>query len=165
MTTIYILSDELFPQFIHHWLIHCHDMKKLSALLLSSNFCHSFCLDRKSFSSHFITMKLVLSHGAIAAALLQVSGAGERWSEQKANLWYLENGWMSGCNFNPSSSINQLEFWQADTFDPITIDRELGWAAELGFNSMRVYLHNLVWETDKKGFKKRIDTFLAACRS
>ncbi len=106
------------------------------------------------------TMKLILSQGAIAAALLQVAGAGERWSEQKANLWYLENGWMSGCNFNPSSSINQLEVWQADTFDPKTIDRELGWAAELGFNSMRVYLHNLVWDTDKKGFKKRIDTFL-----
>ncbi len=85
-------------------------------------------------------MKLILSQGAIAAALLQVSGAGERWSEQKVNLWYLENGWMSGCNFNPSSSINQLEVWQADTFDPKTIDRELGWAAELGFNSIRVDL-------------------------
>jgi len=105
-------------------------------------------------------MKLILSQCAIAATLLQVAGASERWSEQKASSWYLENGWMSGCNFNPSSSINQLEFWQGDTFDPKTIDRELGWAADLGFNSMRVYLHNLVWVSDKEGFKKRIDTFL-----
>ena len=106
------------------------------------------------------TMKTVLSQCAIAAALLQVAGAGERWSGQKADSWYFENGWMSGCNFNPSSSINQLEFWQAESFDPKTIDRELGWAAGLGFNSMRVYLHDLVWAADKEGFKKRIDAFL-----
>ena len=105
-------------------------------------------------------MKTALSQCVIAATLLQVSGASERWSEQKANQWYFENGWMSGCNFNPSSSINQLEFWQADTFDPETIDRELSWAAELGFNSMRVYLHDLVWKEDQEDFKKRIDTFL-----
>ena len=63
----------------------------------------------------------------------------ERWSEQEADEWFTKVGWKSGCNFNPSTSINQLEMWQADTFDPKTIEKELGWAEELGFNSMRVY--------------------------
>jgi hypothetical protein len=50
--------------------------------------------------------------------------------------------------------------WQADTFDPTTIDRELGWAEGIGMNTMRVFLHNLLWEQDPKGFEQRIDTFL-----
>jgi hypothetical protein len=50
--------------------------------------------------------------------------------------------------------------WQADTFDPTTIDRELGWAEGIGMNTMRVFLHNLLWQQDPEGFKKRIDIFL-----
>lgn len=45
-------------------------------------------------------------------------------------------------------------------FCPQTIDRELGWAVDIGFNTVRVYLHDLAWEADAKGFKKRIDQFL-----
>ena len=33
--------------------------------------------------------------------------------------------------------------WQADTFDPERIDLELGWAAELGFNSVPAFLHDI----------------------
>ncbi len=84
----------------------------------------------------------------------------EKWSEQDANDWYKNVGWKSGANFLPSSAINQLEMWQADTFDPVTIERELEWAKEIGFNSMRVYLHNLAWESDHEGFKKRINKYL-----
>ena len=51
--------------------------------------------------------------------------------------------------------------WQADTFDPATIDRELGWAEGLGFNSVRVFLHDLLWEQDAPGFLARMDQFLA----
>jgi hypothetical protein len=57
-------------------------------------------------------------------------------------------------------SINQLEMWQADTFDPTTIDRELGWAESIGMNVMRVYLHDLVYQENKEGFLKRMDDFL-----
>ena len=64
-----------------------------------------------------------------------------RWSEERAWQWHKENGWMIGSNFNPSTSINQLEFWQEDTYDEETIERELGWSAELGMNTHRVYLH------------------------
>jgi hypothetical protein len=84
----------------------------------------------------------------------------KRWSKEKANGWYEGLPWLVGCNFIPSSAINQLEMWQADTFDPETIDRELGWAAGIGFNTIRVYLHNLAWEADADGFKERIDQFL-----
>ena len=83
-----------------------------------------------------------------------------RWSAQRANQWYERIGWLSGSNFSPSSAINQLEMWQADSFDPETIDRELGWAEDLGFNSMRVYLHDLLWQQDSEGFLSRTDRFL-----
>lgn len=66
-----------------------------------------------------------------------------------------------GCNFIPSTAINQLEMWQADTFDPVTIDRELGFAEKIGMNTTRVFLHNIPWEDDAAGFKKRIDKYLA----
>jgi len=82
------------------------------------------------------------------------------WSAQKANEWYKKQGWRVGCNFLPSTAINQLEMWEAETFDTTTIDRELGWAEGIGFNTLRVFLHNLVWENDHDGFKKRINIFL-----
>ncbi|NNK76983.1 MAG: 1,4-beta-xylanase, partial [Maribacter sp.] len=76
----------------------------------------------------------------------------ERWSKKKAWAWFEKQPWLVGSNFNPSTSINQLEFWQEDTFDPETIDKELGWSADLGMNLHRVYLHNLLWEQDSIGF-------------
>ena len=83
-----------------------------------------------------------------------------RWSEEQANAWQQKTGWLVGCNFLPSTAINQLEMWQADSFDLETIDRELGWAESIGFNSVRVYLHDLLWKQDPQGFLKRIDQFL-----
>ena len=85
---------------------------------------------------------------------------GIRWSEERAWAWQKENGWLVGTNFNPSTSINQLEFWQEETFDPETIDQELQWSAELGMNLHRVYLHNLLWEKDSLGFLNRLDSYL-----
>jgi len=83
-----------------------------------------------------------------------------KWSIEKANQWQEKTPWLVGSNFIPSTAINQLEMWQADTFDPETIDRELGWAEDLGFNAMRVYLHDLLWLQDAEGFKNRIHQFL-----
>lgn len=82
------------------------------------------------------------------------------WSKETANAWYKKQGWLVGANFLPSTAINQLEMWQAETYDPATIDRELGWAAGIGMNTMRVYLHDLAWKADATGFKKRINNFL-----
>jgi Cellulase (glycosyl hydrolase family 5) len=94
------------------------------------------------------------------------SNAGEaphRWSEEKANQWYQSQGWLVGSNYNPASAINQLEMWQAETYDAKQIDKELGWAENLGMKTMRVYLHDLLWTHDQEGFKKRIDNFLTLC--
>jgi hypothetical protein len=86
--------------------------------------------------------------------------AQQRWTEAQANAWYQAQPWPVGANFLPSTAINELEMWQGDTFDQATIDRELGWAEGIGMNTMRVFLHNLLWEQDPDGFKHRIDTFL-----
>jgi hypothetical protein len=84
----------------------------------------------------------------------------EMWSIEKANDWYRLQNWLRGSNFIPSTAVNQLEMWQAETFDPETIGRELRWADEIGLNCMRVYLHHLAWETDREGFKKRMNQYL-----
>jgi hypothetical protein len=83
-----------------------------------------------------------------------------RWSTEKANDWYIRQPWLVGCNFIPSNAINQLEMWQAETFDPAILDRELGWAADIGFNTVRTFLHDLAWDADPSGFKQRISQFL-----
>jgi hypothetical protein len=106
-----------------------------------------------------LTGALLLSASAMKAAEPNVTIPG-RWSVEKANAWYKEQPWLVGCNFTPSTAINQLEMWQADTFDPQTIDRELGWAAGIGMNTVRVYLHDLLWQQDSEGFLKRVDQFL-----
>lgn len=88
---------------------------------------------------------------------------GYRWSEDRANQWQAEKGWIVGVNFVPSTAVNAIEMWQKETFDPVTIDRELGWAQDLGFNTVRVFLNDLVWEADSVGMKKRMDQFLGIC--
>ena len=94
--------------------------------------------------------------------LLQVllSAQSPRWSGEKAKAWYAGQPWLVGSNYIPATAINELEMWQADTFDPKRIDTELGWAESLGLNTMRVFLHDLPWQQDASGFRKRIDTFL-----
>lgn len=84
-----------------------------------------------------------------------------RWSVEKANQWYQQQGWRVGCNFIPSTAINQLEMWQAETFDTLTIDRELWYAESIGFNTVRVYLHHLAWQIDPNGFKIRMNKYLS----
>lgn len=92
-------------------------------------------------------------------------GVGQRWSVQKAKAWYAAQSWPSGCNFQPSTAINQIEMWQNESFDAATIDKELGWAEELGFTTMRVFLSSVVWKAEPAVFKKNIDKFLAISAS
>jgi hypothetical protein len=82
------------------------------------------------------------------------------WTTEQANAWYDHQPWLVGSNFIPHTAINELEMWQADTFDLPTIDRELSWAQSLGMNTMRVFLHNLLWQQDSAGFVRRMDQFL-----
>jgi len=82
------------------------------------------------------------------------------WTPEKANAWYAGHAWLNGADYIPSTAINQLEMWQAGTFDPATIDRELGWAESICFNTMRVFLHSVAWKEDPTGFKSRVNVFL-----
>lgn len=82
------------------------------------------------------------------------------WSTTTANSWYAKQGWLRGCDFIPSSAINQLEMWQKETFDTATISRELGYASSIGLNCMRVFLHHMAWQEDPAGFKKRVNEYL-----
>ncbi len=82
------------------------------------------------------------------------------WSKVQANNWYSKQPWLVGCNYAPATAINQLEMWQAETFDTATINKELKWAASIGMNTVRVFLHDLLYEQDAKGFLQRMDIFL-----
>jgi hypothetical protein len=98
----------------------------------------------------------------VAAAPTAARAATRQWTPEQAEEWYEKQPWLVGCNFSPSTAVNQLEMWQADTFDLKTIDRELGYAEGLGFTSVRVFLHHLLWEQDADGLLKRMDQFMAA---
>lgn len=85
----------------------------------------------------------------------------ERWSTEEAWNWYDEQDWLVGCNYLPSTAVNPTEMWLADSFDPETIDRELGWANAVGMNTVRVFLQYVVWEDDPEGLKRRMEEFLS----
>ena len=80
-----------------------------------------------------------------------------------ARAWYARQPWIVGCNYVPRTAANQLEMWQAETWRPDVIDEELAWAAALGLNAVRVFLHDLPWRDDPAGFPARVDAFLALC--
>ena len=84
-----------------------------------------------------------------------------RWSVDKARKWYAKQPWLVGVNFVPSTAVNDVEMWQAQSFDPTTMERELGWAHGLGFNTVRVFVNYAVWDADAEGLKRRFDQFLS----
>jgi hypothetical protein len=100
--------------------------------------------------STIIGCKTPPSEKPVAAETKVIRGV---WPKEKAQAWYQQRGWLVGSDFLPSSAINQLEMWQAESFDTTTINRELGYAEGIGMNSMRVYLHHLAWQLDPEGFK------------
>jgi Cellulase (glycosyl hydrolase family 5) len=106
-------------------------------------------------------LKFFLAGVVFSSCVAQLASARPRWSEPEARTWYQKQPWLVGSNFIPSSAINQLEMWQADTFDPQEIDKELGWAESANMNTMRVFLHDLLWEQDAAGFRQRLDVFLS----
>lgn len=118
-------------------------------------------MNRNAMRNYIRPASFWIMLGVFCTFLAAESGQDVRWTEQRASQWYQQQPWLVGSNFLPSTAVNELEMWQADTFDPAEIDRELGWAEGLGMNTMRVFLHNLLWEQDPAGFKKRIDQFLA----
>ena len=110
----------------------------------------------EKFKSVFIAAALIAV--AVHATVAQAQKA--RWPEQRANAWYAQQPWLVGSNYVPKSAINQLEMWQEATFDPEEIEKEFAWAEAMGMNTMRVFLHDLLWQQDAGGFEKRVDQFL-----
>jgi hypothetical protein len=108
--------------------------------------------------------KFMIGAVVLLGAALGCAAHTPRWSEQRAQEWYAKQPWLVGSDYIPANAINELEMWQAETFDPQRIDLELGWAESLGFNTMRVFLHDLLWQQDPEGFKKRMDTFLSIAK-
>ena len=95
-----------------------------------------------------------------AEAANAIRGNPDRWTAARANAWYARQPWIVGANYTNAGAINQLDMFQADSWNPEQIDRELGWAKLFGMNTMRVYLHDLLHQQDTRGFKRRIDQFL-----
>ncbi len=89
--------------------------------------------------------------------------AQKRWTVEQANDWYANQPLLVGCNYIPYNAINELEMWQEGTFDTARINQELGWAESIGMNTLRVFTHDLLWQQDAEGFKKRLDQFLVIC--
>jgi hypothetical protein len=111
-----------------------------------------------------MTMKLLAISLAAVPALTVAEGGDVvqgQWPVEKAKVWYEKQPWPVGFNFLPSTAVNDVEMWQSESFDVATIDRELGWARELGFNTVRVFLNYVVWKADAEGLKERFGQFLA----
>jgi len=104
-------------------------------------------------------MKITLLMMLAGASLIQAEPA-KPWTPEQANAWYAKQPWLAGANYVPATAVSQLEMWQAETFDPKRIDLELGWAEKLGFNTMRVFLHDIPWQQDSDAYLKRIEQFL-----
>lgn len=98
-----------------------------------------------------------------ALVIAFVGAQAQQWTTTQIKDWYKTQPWYVGCNYVPANAINELEMWQAETFDLKRIDQELQWAEDLGLNTMRVFLHDLLWKQDPEGFRKRLDQFLAVC--
>ena len=110
-------------------------------------------------------VKFILLFFLLATTLAQAGPRKGRWSEEKANDWYYAQDWAVGCDYISSNAINQIEMWQESSFSPELIDRELALAEDLGFNTIRLFLHDLVYEADPKAFKLRISKVLDICEA
>lgn len=108
----------------------------------------------------WISLIVLLTLNLSTFAQIKIIAPDKVWSDEKAIEWYKKQPYLVGSNYIPASAINQLEMWQADTFDPAGIDKELALAESIGMNTMRVFLHSLAYKADPAGFKTRIGEFL-----
>jgi len=124
---------------------------------------NSFLQCTTTFMKFKLITLIIAVFGLMTAVFAQVKmiEPTKIWSAEKADRWYKKQPWLVGSDYIPASAINQLEMWQADTFDPNAIDKELGWAQGIGMNTMRVFLHSLAYKADPSGFKSRVNQFLS----
>jgi hypothetical protein len=99
---------------------------------------------------------LIFSLFSAAVAIAQT----RQMTPSAASDWYARQPWIIGANYIQSNTVNQIEMWQSETFDGDRIDMELGWAEGLGINTLRVSLHELLWEKDSGGMTNRMRKLL-----
>jgi hypothetical protein len=118
---------------------------------------------RRKLGQQSLATKLIffLLYTMVFSCFPAAMRAQQRWTETQANEWYAKQPWLVGADYLPSNASNQFEMWQASTFDAATNDRELGYAESIGMNTVRVFLHDLLWEQDQQGLVKRMDAFLS----
>ena len=108
-----------------------------------------------------LKVPLVLAGAAALTQLPRAMAEGrDRWSADRAAAWYGAQPQLLGANYIPANAVNQLEMFQAETYDPRRIDAELGMARKLGLNSVRVFLHDQLWVQDRRGFLRRLMQFV-----
>ncbi len=105
-------------------------------------------------------LSAVLSASLLFGSSLAAQEAPARWTAEHANQWYAQQPWLVGANYIPSDAINELEMFQASTWNPAINDKELGMAESIGMNTMRVFLQDQLWQSDPQGFTQRLDAFL-----
>jgi hypothetical protein len=108
-----------------------------------------------------LKLPVLLAAGATLTPVPRAAAEQSPWSPDRANRWHQAQGWIVGANYITSNAINQLEMFQADTFDPRRIDTELGWAQLHGLNTVRVFLHDQLWAQDHRGFQSRLAQFVS----
>jgi len=112
-----------------------------------------------------LKLPLLLTAGAALTRVPRASAEPVRWTVDRANSWYQAQGWVVGANYIASTASNQIEMFQQGTYDPQLIDRELNAARLIGFNSVRVFLHDLLWAQDRPNFQRRLAQFVAIAAS
>jgi hypothetical protein len=112
-----------------------------------------------------LKLPVLLAAGVALSQLPRSAAEPTRWSADRANAWYQAQGWLVGANYITSTAINQIEMFQAGTYDPQRINSELGAARLMGFNTVRVFLHDLLWTQDRQGFAARLTQFVAIAAS
>ncbi len=132
---------------------------KTRLLNVISVLCNGTNMSSLKISSLKSDLVIILITVLLICSFAQASLEDSRWPAEKANAWYRDKAWPVGCNLLPSTAVNPIEMWNADTFDPKTIDKELGWASDIGFNTVRVYVHFIVWQQDPEGLKDRMSDF------
>ncbi len=108
----------------------------------------------------------VLELAAIPAVPLDATtpGPAQRWTAERARVWYQTQPWLCGFNYIPANDINYTEMWMGSGFDPAVIAHELALAPPIGFNCVRVVLSYVDWQGDRAGFLQRFDDFLNLCQ-
>jgi hypothetical protein len=82
-------------------------------------------------------------------------------TSRDARVPYDTSKWV-GANYTPVYAANHVQMWHE--FKPDAIERELAAAQKhLGITSLRVYLHNIVYDAEREPFLARLEEFLKIC--